>query len=119
MHQKSNTFLETEPVGRLMIADPEIEAVICTTADPFHERYVLAAIAAGKPVFCEKPLSPTPEVYTIEFQRWINATKEGRIDGPSAWDGYVAQVTAAAASKARDLQQPVDIVTPETPAFYK
>ncbi len=30
--------------------------------------------------------------------------KEGRVDGPTAWDGYVGQVTAKAASKARDTQ---------------
>ena len=33
---------------------PEIDAVMCTTADPYHEQYVLASIAAGKYVFCEK-----------------------------------------------------------------
>ena len=41
-----------------MINDPEIDAVMCTTADPYHEEYVLASIAAGKYVFCEKPLAP-------------------------------------------------------------
>ena len=34
---------------------------ICTTSNPFHEQFVLAAVKAGKPVFCEKPLAPTPE----------------------------------------------------------
>ena len=41
-----------------MINDSEIDAVMCTTADPYHEEYVLASIAAGKYVFCEKPLAP-------------------------------------------------------------
>ena len=30
-----------------MINDSEIDAVMCTTADPYHEEYVLASIAAG------------------------------------------------------------------------
>lgn len=60
-----------------------------------------------------------PEAYNIEFQSWINACKEGRVDGPSAWDGYVGQVTAKAASKARDTQTVVEIHYDEMPDFYK
>ena len=59
------------------------------------------------------------QAYNTEFQEWINAVKEDRVDGPSAWDGYAGQVTAAAASKARDTQTKVTINLPETPAFYK
>lgn len=59
------------------------------------------------------------DAYNIEFQEWINACKAGRVDGPSAWDGYVGQVTAKAASKARDTQTKVEIVCDEMPAFYK
>ena len=35
-----------------MINSPEIDAILCATADPYHEEYVLASIAAGKYVFC-------------------------------------------------------------------
>lgn len=280
--------------GEEVIADPEVEAIVVCTSDPFHEQYVLASIKAGKPVFCEKPLSPTPEAckriidaeiasgkhlvqvgfmrrfdpgyvqlkkliesgkygaplvlhcchrnyddggvgwktrmsvensmiheidvlrwlvgenfvktdvvlprssknasegtrdpqimhlitesgiyievesfifshygydvrcevvceegtlnlpeppyamirsndsritpichdwserfpeaYNIEFQQWIRATKEGRVDGPTAWDGYLAQITAGCASKARDMQTAVDIQIPEKPEFYQ
>jgi len=59
------------------------------------------------------------EAYNTEFQEWINATKAGRVDGPSAWDGYVGQVTAKAASKARDTQTIVEITCEEMPDFYK
>lgn len=59
------------------------------------------------------------DAYNTEFQSWINATKEGRVDGPTAWDGYVGQVTAAAASKARDTQTIVEIASEEMPNFYK
>ena len=58
------------------------------------------------------------EAYNTEFQQWINATNEGRVDGPTAWDGYAGQVAAAAASKARDTQSIVPIVYDEMPAFY-
>lgn len=58
------------------------------------------------------------EAYNVEIQEWINATKEGRVDGPTAWDGYIGQVTAAAASKARDTQTKIEIKSEKKPDFY-
>jgi myo-inositol 2-dehydrogenase/D-chiro-inositol 1-dehydrogenase len=45
--------------GQDLIADPDVDAVIVCSWGPTHEEYVLASIAAGKPVFCEKPLATT------------------------------------------------------------
>jgi myo-inositol 2-dehydrogenase/D-chiro-inositol 1-dehydrogenase len=59
------------------------------------------------------------EAYNVEFQEWINATKEGRVDGPTAWDGYVGSITAGAASQSRDTKTVVRIKMEECPAFYK
>jgi myo-inositol 2-dehydrogenase / D-chiro-inositol 1-dehydrogenase len=39
-----------------LIAAPEVEAVVVCSWGPAHEAQLLAAIAAKKPVFCEKPL---------------------------------------------------------------
>src|SRR5687767_2216396 len=41
--------------------DAEIDAVILTTPHSTHEDLVLRAVAAGKQIFCEKPLSLTAE----------------------------------------------------------
>jgi myo-inositol 2-dehydrogenase / D-chiro-inositol 1-dehydrogenase len=47
--------------GEDVIADPSVDAVVVCSWGPTHEQYVLAGIAAGKPVFCEKPLATTRE----------------------------------------------------------
>lgn len=47
--------------GEALIAAPEVDAVLVTSWGATHEPYVLAAVAAGKPVFCEKPLATTAE----------------------------------------------------------
>ena len=59
------------------------------------------------------------DAYDAEIQAWINATKEGRVDGPNAWDGYACQVAAAAASKARETQTVQPVVYDEKPELYK
>lgn len=52
---------ELYDTGEALIAAPEVEAVLVTSWGATHEPYVLAALAAGKPVFCEKPLATTAE----------------------------------------------------------
>ena len=47
--------------GREVIADDTVDAVQVTSWGPTHEEFVLAGIAAGKQVFCEKPLATTRE----------------------------------------------------------
>ena len=42
-----------------MVADPAIDLIDIATPNVLHEPMALAAIAAGKPVYCEKPLAPT------------------------------------------------------------
>ncbi|HEX2072886.1 MAG TPA: Gfo/Idh/MocA family oxidoreductase [Geodermatophilus sp.] len=47
--------------GQELIAADAVDAVVVTSWGPTHEEYVLACLAAGKPVFCEKPLATTQE----------------------------------------------------------
>ncbi|MFC9914541.1 Gfo/Idh/MocA family oxidoreductase [Streptomyces sp. NPDC059862] len=49
------------PTGTDLINSPEVDAVLVTSWGPTHAEHVLNAIAAGKPVFCEKPLATTAE----------------------------------------------------------
>ena len=49
------------PAGADLIASPDVDAVLVTSWGPTHAEHVLDAIAAGKPVFCEKPLATTAE----------------------------------------------------------
>ncbi|MFJ9243967.1 Gfo/Idh/MocA family oxidoreductase [Streptomyces sp. NPDC101776] len=42
-----------------VIADPEVDAVVVASHDSTHADLSIAAVRAGKPVLCEKPLAPT------------------------------------------------------------
>lgn len=41
-----------------LVADPDIDVVSITTPNALHKEMALSAIAAGKHVYCEKPLAP-------------------------------------------------------------
>ena len=47
--------------GQELIDSPEVDAIVIASWGGTHEEYVLAGIAAGKQVFCEKPLATTKE----------------------------------------------------------
>ncbi|HEY2041388.1 MAG TPA: Gfo/Idh/MocA family oxidoreductase [Jatrophihabitans sp.] len=42
----------------VLIKDDLVDAVLIASSDATHAEFVLACIAAGKPVLCEKPLAP-------------------------------------------------------------
>ncbi len=44
---------------RDLLTDPEIDIIDITTPNTLHHEMALATIAAGKHVYCEKPLAPT------------------------------------------------------------
>ena len=58
---KKYGFAEAGTDGAAMLADPAVDTVVIATRHNAHARQVLAALQAGKHVFCEKPLCLTLE----------------------------------------------------------
>ena len=57
------------------LEDPDVDAVILVTPHSQHEDQVMAALAAGKQIFCEKPLSLTKD----SVQRMVTAVNDAGI----------------------------------------
>lgn len=54
-------FAQWSTDWRDVVGDPAVEIVDCVGPDDTHMPVVMAAIAAGKHVICEKPLAPTAD----------------------------------------------------------
>ena len=58
--------------------------------------------------------------YDVEFQEWINALDAGEgATGPSAWDGYAAQMVCDAGVEALYSGERVEIDLGDKPALYR
>ncbi len=55
---------------RELLARPDIDAIAVTSPDYCHEEHAVAALQAGKHVFCEKPLAITIEGCDHILQTW-------------------------------------------------
>ena len=71
-------FARSSGDWRQVIADPEVEVVSITTPNAFHAEMAVAALEAGKHVWCEKPMA----VGFAEAERMAAAAKaSGKIAG--------------------------------------
>jgi predicted dehydrogenase len=52
-------FLRAVGDWRILVEDPAVDLVAITAPNDLHKPVALAALAAGKHVYCEKPLAPT------------------------------------------------------------
>jgi len=59
------------------------------------------------------------EAYDIEFCKWVESIHNGKLTGPSAWDGYIACVAGDALNASRGTSQFLKVETMEKPEMYK
>lgn len=57
--------------------------------------------------------------YDTQIQRWVDATQAGTIDGPSAWDGYLAAATVEAGLEALKTGERAEVNYQPMPKFYQ
>jgi myo-inositol 2-dehydrogenase/D-chiro-inositol 1-dehydrogenase len=58
------------------------------------------------------------DAFDSQVQRWVLAAKKGTIDGPSAWDGYLAAAAVEAGLEALHTGNQVKCVYENKPGFY-
>ncbi|MGC0333862.1 myo-inositol 2-dehydrogenase/D-chiro-inositol 1-dehydrogenase [Streptomyces sp. SAI-170] len=59
------------------------------------------------------------DAYDREVQAWVDATRQGRVTGPGAWDGYAASVVAEAGVRAQESGARVTVDLAPRPALYE
>lgn len=129
LHEPILAFLETESG---VVADVEMNVSVgfgyqVKTEAVFESGIVEIGRTSGTTVWSDGKYFGTEhvsfktrfkEAFENELQRWVNAAKNGTIDGPSAWDGYLAAATCEAGSEAIASGRRVEVQYAPKPAFY-
>lgn len=68
---KALGFARSTGDWKALVADPAVELVDITAPNVLHKPIALAAIEAGKPVYCEKPLAPN----ALEAKQMVDAAE--------------------------------------------
>lgn len=59
------------------------------------------------------------DAYDVELQHFVDAViQKGRPEGPSAWDGYIAAITADALVRSQTTGKAEPVVLADKPSFY-
>jgi predicted dehydrogenase len=74
-YRKSFGFARCTDDWRVLVNDPNVDAVVIASPQVTHRAIAEAAFAAGKPVFCEKPLGAS-----LEDSLAMQAASEGHIN---------------------------------------
>ncbi|MHA5052232.1 Gfo/Idh/MocA family protein [Streptomyces sp. SD15] len=83
-----------------------------------HTMVVTAAGSASE-VVAQDYLVRFADAYDREVQAWVDATREGRVTGPSAWDGYAASAVAEAGVRAQRTDGRVAVELAPRPELYR
>ena len=119
-------FARSSGDWRMLVDDPEVEVVSVTTPNAFHAEIAITALAAGKHVWCEKPMAPA----LADAAAMRNAA---RAAGKIAMLGYnyiqnpvirhiAALLADAAIGKVNHVRVEMDedfMADPETPFYWK
>ncbi|MEP9381391.1 Gfo/Idh/MocA family oxidoreductase [Nocardioides cheoyonin] len=58
------------------------------------------------------------DAYRIELAAWVAAARRGTVEGPDAWDGYLANLAAEAGVRSLASAGWEDVVLPQRPDLY-
>jgi predicted dehydrogenase len=58
-----------------VVADPDIDVISITSPNQFHPEMAIAALKAGKHIWCEKPMAPTFDEATAMHSVWEKSGK--------------------------------------------
>lgn len=82
-----------------------------------HTMVVTAAGGAREEV-AQDYLVRFADAYDREVQAWVDATRQGKVTGPSAWDGYAASAVAEAGVRALEGGGRVTVELAPRPDLY-
>ncbi|MDG1421551.1 MAG: inositol 2-dehydrogenase [Tateyamaria sp.] len=92
--------------AKAIFIDPSIDAVLIATATPTHADYIEAAVKAGKPVLCEKPIDLSLERVNSCMKAIAGSSVPVQIGFNRRFDpGHKAARNAVIAGEIGDLHQ--------------
>ncbi len=124
-YAKDFGFAKSSGNWRDVIADPEVQVISVTTPNQFHPEMAIAALDAGKHLWCEKPMAPTlaeAEAMTAAAQSGqVTVVGYGYIQSPPIRhiqkllkEGAIGKVTFLRIEVEEDF-----MADPTTPFFWK
>ena len=125
-YAKAYGFARATADWRDLVADPKVQAVVIASPQSTHREIAEAAFAAGKPVFCEKPLGASLEdgkamVAAAEASGQVNMIGFNYVRTPATQfvrqllaDGAIGQVTWFRGEHTEDF-----LADPDAPATWR